>query len=72
MRKKIFWLGMFFLVLISTAVSQQQVRGRAVVHFIDVGQSDATLIVTNGGTMLIDAGSRASGQRVVQYIRNLV
>ena len=47
------------------------VEGEAVLHFIDAGQSDATLIVTDTGTMLIDAGSRSAGPAVAEYIRNL-
>ncbi|MCL2421921.1 MAG: MBL fold metallo-hydrolase [Defluviitaleaceae bacterium] len=47
------------------------IDGEAVLHFIDAGQSDATLIVTDAGTMLIDAGSRSAGPGVVEYIRNL-
>jgi len=46
-------------------------EGDMVIHFIDVGQADATFIVTDGGTMLIDAGSRRSGPRVVEYLQEL-
>ena len=54
-----------------TAPAVIAVDGTARLHFIDVGQADATLIITDGGTMLIDAGSRSSGPRVVEYIQNL-
>jgi len=47
------------------------VDGTMEIHFIDVGQADATLIITDAGTMLIDAGSRSSGPRVVEYLQNL-
>ena len=47
------------------------VDGQLEVHFIDVGQADATLIITDGGTMLIDAGSRNSGPRVVEYLKEM-
>jgi len=47
------------------------VNGTAELHFIDVGQADATLIITDGGTMLIDAGNRRSGPRVVEYLQEL-
>ena len=47
------------------------VDGQIEIHFIDVGQADATLIITGGGTMLIDAGSRSSGPRVVEYLQEL-
>ena len=40
-------------------------------HFIDVGQGDATLIETpSGKTILIDAGDRDMGKRVVSYIKS--
>ena len=47
------------------------VDGTAQLHFIDVGQADANLIITDDGTMLIDSGNRHTGPRVVEYIRNL-
>jgi len=47
------------------------VDGTMEIHFIDVGQADATLIITDAGTMLIDAGSRRSGPRVVEYLQEL-
>ncbi|MCL2572519.1 MAG: MBL fold metallo-hydrolase [Defluviitaleaceae bacterium] len=47
------------------------VDGQLEIHFIDVGQADATLIISDGYTMLIDAGSRNSGPRVVEYLQNL-
>ena len=39
------------------------------VHFIDVGQGDAALIINNGEAMLIDAGPNAAGHKVVSYIQ---
>ena len=41
------------------------------IHYIDVGQGDASLIVCNGETMLIDAGDNEYGMVVVDYIKNL-
>ncbi|MCL2546721.1 MAG: MBL fold metallo-hydrolase [Oscillospiraceae bacterium] len=40
------------------------------VHFIDVGQGDATLIQTGQGSMLIDGGDNHMRERVVQYLRD--
>ncbi|MGD7021793.1 cell wall-binding repeat-containing protein [Rossellomorea vietnamensis] len=39
------------------------------VHFIDVGQGDSTLIETQGKTVLIDGGKRTAGDKVVAYLK---
>ena len=45
---------------------------KLVVHFIDVGQGDSTLIqFPNGQTALIDGGTRKSADKVVDYIEKL-
>jgi len=44
--------------------------GDLVVHFIDVGQGDSTLIEFRDKTMLIDAGERGMGERVVAYLND--
>ncbi|MBS3873314.1 MAG: MBL fold metallo-hydrolase [Firmicutes bacterium] len=38
-------------------------------HFIDVGQGDSILLQAGAQNILIDAGDRASGARVVAYLR---
>ena len=43
-------------------------QGRIYVHFIDVGQGEATLIQTHGGTMLIDGGDNHMGETTVNYL----
>ncbi|HWK22335.1 MAG TPA: S-layer homology domain-containing protein [Ureibacillus sp.] len=41
------------------------------VHFIDVGQGDSILIeAPNGNTMLIDGGTKASGDEVVSFLKS--
>ncbi len=40
-----------------------------VVHVIDVGQGDAILVEFRGKTLLIDAGEREMGERVVAYLQ---
>lgn len=47
------------------------VEGEMTVHFIDVGQADATLFVQNGHTMLFDAATKNRGDDLVEYIQNL-
>ena len=47
-------------------------EGTMTVHFIDVGQGDATLIQTPGGkTLLMDAGDNGQGDHVVGYLKAL-
>lgn len=40
------------------------------VHFIDVGQGDATLIICGSDAMLIDAGNNDQGVKVQNYLQN--
>lgn len=40
------------------------------IHFIDVGQADAALVVCDGETMLIDGGNRADSQLIYTYLKN--
>jgi len=40
------------------------------VHFIDVGQADAALVVCDGETMLIDGGNREDSQLIYTYLQN--
>jgi len=47
------------------------VEGEMTVHFIDVGQADATLIVQDGHAMLFDAATKSRGDELVEYIKNL-
>lgn len=39
------------------------------VHFIDVGQADAALVVCDGETMLIDGGNREDSQLIYTYLK---
>lgn len=39
-------------------------------HFIDVGQGDSTLILTQDAAVLIDAGPTDAGEETVRYIRS--
>lgn len=39
------------------------------VHFMDVGQGDATLVTCDGHSMLIDAGDNTKGTAVQQYLQ---
>lgn len=43
-------------------------QGNAEIHFIDVGQGDATLIMTSEGNILIDCGPRDAKDAVLNYL----
>lgn len=47
------------------------VDGTMEVHFIDVGQADATLIIQGDEVMLFDAATKGRGDELVEYIKNL-
>lgn len=41
------------------------------IHFFDVGQADSILLISNGETMLIDAGNNEDGDLIVNHIKKL-
>ena len=45
-------------------------HGDLLVHFIDVGQGDSILVEFRDKAMLVDAGERDMGERVIAYIRS--
>ncbi|MCM1226099.1 MAG: MBL fold metallo-hydrolase [Clostridium sp.] len=45
-------------------------EGTAQVHFIDVGQGDCELIISDGESMLIDTGEKENAENVCRYIRD--
>lgn len=47
------------------------VEGEMIVHFIDVGQADATLFIQNGFVMLFDTATKGRGDELVEYLQNL-
>lgn len=51
------------------AVSAEDGTGTLEVHFIDVGQGDATLLASDGHFMLIDAGNNGKGTQVQKYLQ---
>lgn len=46
-------------------------EGELAVHFIDVGQADCTLLISEGEAMLIDAGNRDDDYLILNYLDNL-
>ncbi len=45
-------------------------RGNMEVHFINVGQGDATLVTCDGHAMLIDAGDNSKGTLIQSYLQH--
>lgn len=56
------------IILSTESVESKDIEDMQV-HFIDVGQGDATLIVCDGEAMLIDAGDDSKGTFVQNYLR---
>lgn len=55
---------------LSPLASQTEAEKKGLtVHFIDVGQGDATLLESDGEFVLIDAGERDKGDTVLDYLR---
>ena len=50
---------------------QRELTGETAVHFIDVGQGDAALLLSGGQAVLIDAGTADGGGIVVRYLEEL-
>lgn len=48
-----------------------EVSGRLEVHFIDVGQADAVLLICDGQAMLIDGGNVGDSSLIYSYLKNL-
>ncbi len=51
--------------------SYEPVSGTLEVYIFDVAQADCSLLVTEGGSVLIDAGDTDTGDEVVAYLREL-
>lgn len=49
----------------------QAVDAQMSVHFIDVGQGDSTLVISDGEAMLIDAGEKENGTVVAEYLESV-
>lgn len=45
-------------------------RAGFAVHFVDIGQGDAAIVVCDGKTLVIDGGMPESGARLVDYLQN--
>lgn len=48
----------------------QPVQGELTIHFIDVGQADAAVILCGGQVMMIDGGNAEDSSLIYSYLRN--
>ncbi len=56
---------------LETTVGSGSQKSSFSVHFIDVGQADAALIVCSGKTMLIDGGNKGDSDVIYTYLQNM-
>lgn len=52
--------------------TREMLTGSASIHFIDVGQGDATLILTGTNAVLIDTGINSAADSLVTYLQTYV
>lgn len=64
-------LGIITTTTASAPVPTDPEGKELLLHYIDVGQGDATLLQTPSGSVLIDCGVPAAGEDLVAYIRSL-
>lgn len=55
--------------LFSDSVNEQA-EGSAEVHYIDVGQGDCALVISDGEAMLIDTGEKEYAESVCEYLKD--
>lgn len=53
----------------SGSVSDDETSSTFEIHFIDVGQADASLVICDGEAMLIDGGNRADSDVIYTYLK---
>lgn len=64
MKKRILWIFVVFF-LTGTAFSES---AGLTIHFIDVGQADATVLLCDGEVMMIDGGNVADSSLIYTYL----
>ncbi|MBQ8894233.1 MAG: MBL fold metallo-hydrolase [Clostridia bacterium] len=64
----IFVVGIVSYLKANTDLFNKGPEGDCYVDFIDCGQGDSSLIVSNGVTTLIDASTREDGEKVVDHL----
>lgn len=79
-KKRLLTLLLFFFVIICFAIAaipnfrkntKPSPDGNLQLHFLDVGQGDASLIICDGHAMLIDGGDSSSSRKIYTYLSDL-
>ncbi len=69
-----FWAIVYLIVFGPHGVFEEQsvqpVEGEMIIHFIDVGQADAAVILCGGQVMMIDGGNAEDSSLIFSYLRN--
>lgn len=65
---KILLSAVFAFMLTSCGVEDVDVQKSLDVHFIDVGQADASLVISDGEAMLIDGGNSEDSNLIYSYL----
>ena len=73
--RRILWIAAAVVLVINGALfaagrlqTQYELTDATEVHFIDVGQGDAALLLSGGQAVLIDAGTAESASALVRYL----
>ena len=61
-----FMLSLFLCLMVLPAIALAEIE----VHFLDVGNADATIILADDYTIVIDGGESDSSQLIYSYLRN--
>ncbi|MDO4486017.1 MAG: MBL fold metallo-hydrolase [Bacillota bacterium] len=83
-RKLIAWISVMVIIMMavmSSCTSQNQIKdetgvaipaeGELTMYFLDVGQADSTILVSDGEAMLVDAGNRDDSNLISGYLTQL-
>nr|WP_253289296.1 ComEC/Rec2 family competence protein [Clostridium sp. MSJ-8] len=68
MKKILAFVLLFFAIFTISCNKEPYVENNLIVHYINVGQGDSTLIQFNGKNLLIDAGTRENVSNLIKYI----
>lgn len=68
--KKLISILLAFLLFLSCAFASEQRQSFFEIHFLDVGEADAALVLCDNKAMLIDGGDREDSSLIYAYLKN--